>query len=149
MKKEHPFLTGILIGGITGSILALLFTPKAGKALRFKIKNEYDKYLKKALESSDKLITNARSIADNITITAEQAFALCKKYAQGTYEGSKEKLEDEIKSIKAGINAAITTYKNRSNRISGSIRSEEFIWDAFSDYDDETLPKQEGMGRRS
>jgi gas vesicle protein len=144
MKKEYPFLAGILIGGIAGSILALLFAPKTGKVLRSDIRREYDKYLKKALEANDKLITNARSTADNITVKAEQLFALCKKYAQGTYEGTREKLEDEIKSIKAGINAAMNTYKNKGN---DERMPEEFIVDAFSDYDDEALPKHEGMGR--
>ena len=146
MKKEHPFLAGILIGGIAGSVLALLFAPKTGKALRSDIKKEYDKYLKKALETNEKLMTNAKSTADYVTIRAEQLFALCKKYAQGAYEGTIEKLEDEIKSIKAGINAAINTYKNKSN---GERMPEEFIVDAFSDYDDETLLKHEGMGRRN
>ena len=44
-EKLNGFITGLLIGGVVGSALAMLYTPFTGKKLRKKISNKTDDIL--------------------------------------------------------------------------------------------------------
>ena len=42
MKKFSAFVSGVIMGAITGAILATLFAPTSGSLLREKIQERYD-----------------------------------------------------------------------------------------------------------
>jgi gas vesicle protein len=44
MRRVFSFLTGIVLGGLVGSILALLFTPSSGAELRTQIRERADSF---------------------------------------------------------------------------------------------------------
>lgn len=50
-KETKDFLTGVIIGGIVGSLAALLFAPKSGKDIRYDLQSKA--YL--ALDKTDEL----------------------------------------------------------------------------------------------
>lgn len=44
MRKIFGFLTGIVMGGLVGATLALLFAPESGDALRGQIRDRFDAF---------------------------------------------------------------------------------------------------------
>ncbi len=139
-------LTAFLVGGIIGSAATFLFTPFSGEELRNNIKNEIDSYIRNAKKRGEALVKDAKAASDDLVIKAEQLLALTQKYADGTYTGSIDKVEKEIKSIKAAFDAAFHQYKKD---IRETVPTEQIVEDIFSNYEDELLPKQEGMRRRT
>jgi gas vesicle protein len=136
-----------LLGGIVGSVLTFLLTPYSGYELRKQISRDIDGYLKKAKEKEQDLINKAKTAADEMLLNAEQLKALVEKYAGGKYTGPAEKIEKEIKSLKAAVDAAVMVYQNRDGEEVPA--TEEIVDDIFTEYVDESLPKHEGMKRRS
>jgi len=70
-EKTNIFLKGLLIGGIVGSALAMLYTPMSGKKLRRKISDragdlvdDIDDYVEKGKEKADEIKKKADSIID-------------------------------------------------------------------------------------
>lgn len=104
MKKTNSFILSFLLGAATGSVLALLFTPKSGRQMRKDIKNQ----------------------------------------AEDAYQNALNKLSLEVKSLKAGLGTAIRSFRNAGLKYEGL---NDITEDIYLEYDDETLPKREGMGR--
>ncbi len=138
-------LPAFLLGGLAGSIFTFLYTPCSGRELRQNIKNEIDNFVKKAQKKEEELITKAKATADELVLTAEQIAALAQKYSDGVYEVPLEKFENEIKSLRAAFDAALNEYKKSKKE---AAPTEEIVSNIFSEYEDEKLPKHEGMRKR-
>lgn len=148
-KRENvSYFKIFLLGGIVGSALTFLLTPYSGYELRKQASRDIDGYLRKAKEKEQDLIKKARTAADDMLLKAEQLKALVDKYAGGKYSGPAEVIEKEIKSLRAAVDAAVKSYRERGENAVEIPGIEEIIDDIFSDYEDESLPKHEGMKRR-
>jgi len=128
------FLTGFA----AGSVVSILFTRKD-------LKNDFTNLQKKAEEIKNQLFSKAKNISSDLTEKSQRFIESSKKFAEGKYAGTIESLEKEYYSIKHAINTAIDNYR-RNSKIITAAQSEED--DLFIDFDDETLPKFVGMGRR-
>ena len=140
--------TSFILGGITGGILALLFAPCSGNELRQRINSGANDLVKSAKEKEEEIVNRAKKAADNLIIKAIQLAALTDKYASGALDIPAEKIELEIKSLKAAIDAAVKTYKGKNGNPSEIPVNTETIENIFSDFDNVVLPKREGMKRR-
>lgn len=69
-----------------------------------------------------------------------------KNQAEDTYQNTLNKLSGEVKSLRAGLRKAVKSLRNAGLNTEGS---NDITEDIYLDYDDETLPKHEGMGRRN
>ncbi len=128
------FLTGFA----AGSVVSILFTRKD-------LKGDLTNLQRKAEEIKNQLFTKAKSISMDLTERSQRFIESLKKFAEGKYAGTIESLEKEYYSIKYAINTATDNYRRSSGKIT-SAQSEED--DLFIDFEDETLPKFVGMGRR-
>ncbi|MFD2613324.1 YtxH domain-containing protein [Paenibacillus gansuensis] len=72
MSKRKTFLVGTLVGGIIGSVTALLFAPKAGKELRSDIADSYNQAAEKTREVAGNVSQKTQSIAKEISTTASE-----------------------------------------------------------------------------
>jgi len=72
---------------------------------------------------------------------------LSRKYAEGRYKISTERIEKEIASLRTALNAAIDAYKHSSLN-KAEINFHKNDGKDYSTFEDESLPKREGMGRR-
>ncbi len=145
-NKNNGLFGAFLFGGIIGSIFTFLYTPYSGEELRGNIKNEYDKFVKKAQKTEEELINKAKVTSEDLVLKAEQIYALAQKYAGGMYVGTLDKFEKEIKSLRSAFDAAFNEYKKSMKE---AAPTEEIIADIFSDYEDESLPKHESMRKRN
>ena len=146
-EKKFGSLSAFILGGIAGSVLTFLFTPYSGKELRNKIEDEVNTSLKKAKQKEDEIINKAKSVADDIMLKTTRLAAFVDKYA-GAVDWPPEKIDKEIKSIKAAIDAAIKSYDKEYIKAEEAGSTNNIVEDIFSGYDNERLPKHEGMRRR-
>ncbi len=146
-NRKDGILPAFILGGVLGSVLTFIFTPYSGKELRNKIEDEVNTGLLKAKQKEDEIIEKAKIVADDIILKATQLVALADKYA-GTAELPAEKIDKEIKSIKAAIDAAVKSYKKENSQSEKTQSTDEIVEDIFSEYEDESLPKHEGMRKR-
>lgn len=84
-------ITGVLLGGATGSILTFLFTPKSGRELRGDIKNTMDNSLEKVKSSTSNI-----------------------------YSGAKNVTSGAINKIQSALNAGVSSYKNATDKVKTS-----------------------------
>ncbi len=125
------FLTGFT----AGSVISLIFTRK-------NLRNDFSYLQRKAEEIKNQLLGKAKSISSDLVDRSQRFIESSKKFADGKYSGSIESLEKEYYSLRFAINSAIDNYR-RSSRV-----SQPEMDDLFIDFDDETLPKFVGMGKR-
>lgn len=134
-KKQNSFLitSCFLLGAATGSLTTFLFGTHTGKVFRRILINDTDLVLENAEEKGKEFFS---SVDMNI---------------RHIYKKALRSIDIEIRSVKAGINAAVKMIKenNHTNDLIEDV-TEDFIFneDKF-DFDSENLPKREGMRRRS
>ncbi len=80
-NKFKTFLTGLLVGGLTGSIIALLYAPTSGKKLRRKIGDK-----------TEDLIEEAEEIIETGKEKTEKIIKESRKKASGIIEDAKKKI---------------------------------------------------------
>ena len=129
------FLTGIAVG----SLISLIFSRKD-------LKGDVANIHRKAEEIKNKLTERAKNISSDIIEKSHGFIESAKKFAEGRYSGTIESLEKEYNSIRYAINTAVDNYRRNSEKILSQNNGE--IDDLYIDFDDETLPKFVGMGRR-
>ena len=152
MDNQHNIklnqLGSFVLGGIAGGIIALLFTPCSGEELRHRINSGANDLIKSAKKKEEEIINKAKKTADDLIVKAIQVAALTDKYASGALDIPVEKIELEIKSLKAAVDAAVKTYKGKNGNKSELSFETGAFKDIFSDYDNVIIPKREGMKRR-
>ena len=146
-QNKHTSFMSLFWGGLIGGIAAILFAPKSGKEIRSDIIDKFNGYLNYTKAKADKLVKDAKENADGYVKKAEEILNLSKKYAEGKYQISSEKIEKEILSLRTALNAAVDTYKN-GGRIGTDVDIDKSNGNNYSVIEDESLPKHEGMKRR-
>lgn len=68
-----------------------------------------------------------------------------RNHAGDAYQNTLNKLLLEVRSLRAGLKTAIRSFKDARFHQG----SKDITEDIYLDYDDEILPKHEGMGRRN
>lgn len=150
MKNNNEFMRGFegfVLGGIAGGVIALLLAPQSGEETR----HDVNKYMRFARMKRHKLVFDARMKSRELVKKAADVKMKSKEFAAGKYTGSVENLEKEIKSLKAGLDKAVETYRKYPSKENNT---DKMVEEIFVDFDrnsvevDETIPKHEGMKRR-
>ncbi|MEO8399817.1 MAG: YtxH domain-containing protein [Ignavibacteriaceae bacterium] len=152
-QKSNNFLA-FLLGGLTGSVITFLLAPKSGSELRGEIINRIDFYESKAIEKRNEILNEAKARTEGILNDVEILIRKIKDFALNKYDVPIEKIEKEIQSLKAGVSAAINTYRHRSNNenltdIFVDNMIDEKYKNKFINIDEEILPKHLSMRRRN
>lgn len=139
MKVTKKFgWTEFLAGFVAGSIISIFYSKKEHK-------NDFSSLINKAEEIKNHLLNKAKNISWRLTERSRKFIDSTNKFTEGKYEGTLESLEKEYYSIKYAVNTAIENYRRNSKNFKTSQFDEE---DLFIDFDEETLPKFVGMGKR-
>ncbi|MCU7494496.1 MAG: YtxH domain-containing protein [Ignavibacteria bacterium] len=106
-KMTKMMITGVLLGGATGSILTFLFTPKSGRELRGDIKNTMDNSVEKVKTSTSNIYTGAKNVTTGAISKIQSAFnAGISSYRNATekVKTSKEMVEESLAEENTGSN---------------------------------------------
>jgi hypothetical protein len=138
MASERKFgWTEFLTGLAAGSIISILLTRKD-------LKSDFTYIQRKAEEIKKQLINKAKSISTDLTERSRKFIESSKSFAEGKYSGTIGSLEKEYHSIRYALNTALDNYRTTSKIITAPRNND----DLHIDFEDETLPKFVGMGRR-
>ena len=113
-KKGYAkgFLLGILAGGATGGLLALLFAPKSGKEMRKDIVNkknelveDVEKYAENAKVKANDFFNDGKKKAGEFVEDAKRKAGEISKGAGELYNSGMEKISNIKDAFKSGVNA--------------------------------------------
>jgi gas vesicle protein len=76
------FVIGAIIGGVVGSISALLFAPKSGRELRKDIANQVEAASTKTQEAAKAIGTKSRDVVQAVSTQTSELVAKTKSTAQ-------------------------------------------------------------------
>lgn len=80
-NRTKVFLLGVLIGGMAGGLIALLYAPESGKRLRNDIGKKKDELMDEAGKFLDKTKTKASNFVENGKKKAEEIVSEAKREA--------------------------------------------------------------------
>ncbi|HEX2868057.1 MAG TPA: YtxH domain-containing protein [Ignavibacteriales bacterium] len=155
MKRDKEnLIVGVILGSIAGGILAQILTPISGRRVRREIKRGMNTYMNKAKVQSRKIIDETKDVTTSWIDRAQDVFTQAKKYAGGKIDVPRDTIESEITKLRNALAAAVDAYNNFERETeetpAGETRrsSVEVKDQLTAEYEDETLPKHESMGRR-
>ncbi len=73
MSKNKSFIAGTIVGGVVGTVAALLLAPKSGRELRTDLNEQYRQISDKTQEIAGTVSGKTRKIAEHTTEWAEKA----------------------------------------------------------------------------
>lgn len=153
-RKTEKIAAAFLFGAVIGGVITLLYAPKSGKETRQDISDEFDAYLDKAKATKKIIIDKAKKLSDDMVHQTEKVYTDVRKFRDGKYAGTAEKIEDEIQKLRRAIKAAVDSYKDTKKARRFFPDEDKYYFTDFSDYlfqddDEESLPKFESMKKRS
>jgi len=116
--KGSEFLKGLLIGGLAGAILGILYAPKSGRETREEIGRKTEDLLakakedyEKALEKSKKTYETALKRLRDLELAAKEKIDHLEGEAVEIAELGKEVLQDGKSRFKRALDAGVEAFK--------------------------------------
>ncbi|MCK9390536.1 MAG: YtxH domain-containing protein [Syntrophales bacterium] len=116
--RMGDFLKGLVIGGLAGAVIGILYAPKSGKETREEIGKKAEELLAKAkeeyeqaLEKSRKTYETAVSRLKKIEEAAREKVGDLESRAGEMVEKGKVSLEDNKSRLKKAIDAGVEAFK--------------------------------------
>lgn len=156
-RSKSRITTGLIVGGTLGTLLVYLLSPKR-KQFNQDLKKNVGNYYDKAKVRGENAFEDTKSTVDKLKTKTEKLSSFLKKYAAGDYDGTIEKIESEIKTVRAALNKAYDTYQNQIKKREESeeaLNDDSSIEDRleneenFGEFEDDSLPKHVGMKKRN
>lgn len=153
-RTKENLIVGVVLGSLAGSIAALIMTPVSGRRIRRDIKRNVKSYTDKAKVQSQRILDETKTVTSGWVDRAQDVFTQAKRYASGKIDVPRDTIEGEISKLRTALNAAIEAYRNYEKETEETAagetrRSSVEVKDQLTaEYEDETLPKRESMGRR-
>jgi gas vesicle protein len=123
MNKSGDFVAGILIGGLIGAVIGILYAPKSGKETREEIAKKADQLLAKAKEEYECAVEKSRKAYEetvqrlkSLEKTAwEKAEEVGEKVDEITERG-KESIQESKSRLKKAIDAGVEAFKEEQGK---------------------------------
>lgn len=120
--RAGDFLKGLLIGGIIGAVVGILYAPKSGKETREEIGRKAEELMAKAkeeyeqaLEKSRKTYETAVSRLKKLEESAREKVGELEAKAGTMVEKGKESLDDNKSRLKRAIDAGVEAFKEEKS----------------------------------
>jgi gas vesicle protein len=117
-NRTDDFIKGLLIGGLVGAVVGILYAPKSGKETREEIGRKADELMEKAkeeyeiaLEKSKKAYESAVKRLKEMESSAKEKVEEMEEKVGVLTERGKETLQDTKGRLKKAIDAGVQTYK--------------------------------------
>jgi gas vesicle protein len=109
-EKNGDLLKGLIIGGLVGAVLGILYAPKSGKETREDIARKTEDLVEKAKEEYEKAVTKSK-------LAYESAI----KHLQDLESSAKEKVEEVESKVAEFAQQSSETIQDNKNRLKKAI----------------------------
>jgi gas vesicle protein len=120
--KSGEFLKGLLVGGVAGIILGILYAPKSGKETREELGRKTEELLakakedyEKALEKSKKTYESALERLKRLESAAKRKIEHVDEDVSELVEQGKEVLQDGKNRLKRAFDAGVEAFKEEKS----------------------------------
>jgi gas vesicle protein len=117
-ERTNDLLTGMLIGGLIGAALGILFAPKSGKETREDIARKTDELLTKAKEEYEAAVEKSKRLYETAVQRAQGKVCDVEETVAGLAEKGKEAFLDNKNRFKKAIDAGIDAFKEEKGETS-------------------------------
>ena len=122
-EKSGDLLKGLIIGGLIGVVLGILYAPKSGKETREDIANKADELLAKAKEEYEKAVEKSKVAYEAAVQRLKEAEVSAKEKVE-EIEGkvsefaqqSAETIAESKNRLKKAIDAGVEAYREEKNK---------------------------------
>jgi gas vesicle protein len=122
-QKEWDLAKGLVIGGLIGAAIGILFAPKSGKETRQDIADKADELLSKAKEEYEKAIEKSKATYDAAVTRLKTAEGVAREKVKEIEENisefakqSGETLADNTNRLKKALDAGVEAYRDEKNK---------------------------------
>jgi gas vesicle protein len=122
--KTSDFLKGVLVGGLIGAAIGILFAPKSGKETREDIARKTDEIMKKAKEECDLALEKSKLAYETAIKKAKEIQMMAREKVENVEEAvvdlaekGKETLQDNKSRLKKALDAGIEAFKEEKGKM--------------------------------
>lgn len=119
MSKNSDFIGGLIIGGLIGAAIGILYAPKSGKETREEIARKADEVLTKAKEEYEHAVEKSKK-AYEATVARLKEFEQKAKEkvdeAEDLAERSVESLAEGKNRLKKAIDAGVEVFREEQKK---------------------------------
>ena len=122
-QKEWDLAKGLVLGGLIGAVIGILFAPKSGKETRQDIADKADELLSKAKEEYEKAIERSKATYDAAVTRLKTAEGVAREKVKEIEENisdfakqSGETLADNTNRLKKALDAGVEAYREEKNK---------------------------------
>jgi gas vesicle protein len=123
MSKNGDFVAGLIVGGLIGAVIGILYAPKSGKETREEIGRKADELLSKAREEYEVAVAKSRKTYE----TAVQRLKVLEEKARMKADDAIEKIDelagqgaesiqDGKSRLKRAIDAGVEAFKEEQGK---------------------------------
>ena len=123
MSKRADFIEGLIIGGLIGAVIGILYAPKSGKETREDIARKTEELMARAreeyelaLEKSKKAYEAAVKRLKEAEATAKEKVEEVESRVEALTERGKETLLDGKGRLKRAIDAGVEAFKEEKDK---------------------------------
>jgi gas vesicle protein len=119
MSKNGDFVAGLVVGGLIGAVIGILYAPKSGKETREEIGQKADELLSKAKEEYGHAVEKSREAYEATVERLKELEETAKEKVEevGELAGrGKETLQDGKNRLKKAIEAGVGAFREEQNK---------------------------------
>jgi gas vesicle protein len=123
MSKNADFIAGLVVGGLIGAVIGILYAPKSGKETREEIGQKVDELLSKAKEDYGQAIEKSRKAYEATVERLKELEETAKEKMEEVGEKvdelagrGKETLLDGKSRLKKAIEAGVGAFREEQNK---------------------------------
>lgn len=117
-ERDWALVKGLVVGGLIGAAIGILFAPKSGKETRQDIAEKTDELLAKAKEEYQKAAEKSKAVYDAAVIRLKDAEGIAREKVEAIEEKvselahqSAETLADNKNRLKKAFDAGVEAYR--------------------------------------
>jgi gas vesicle protein len=122
-ERNGDLLKGLIIGGLIGAVLGMLYAPKSGKETREDIANKADELLAKAREEYEKAVEKSKAAYEaavqrlkEVEVSAKERVEEIEGKVSEFAQQSAETIAENKNRLKKAIDAGVETYREEKNK---------------------------------